>query len=272
MLHALLLSILQELENHVEILLVDPVAAIPQIVDLVEIAFGEGDTFGGTVDHEAVPPDRKGDAQPLFQLFQVLVQHTGKGGGLDEGMRDFLHIKRVGGIDSCVDYYKHHLFSLFNEDKEEFQLDPDLKNFTSSENLVIEGNKLKDFYKNKFQINIDVHKRSLKGENPDWEKEAERIKLQNGFDLDTHEELRRNIKSGKISIKNSRLPDTTIIEDVKPDNVISYADILDNFFPSHHVPRVALLQYLAPCQDVRRSSGSLLLQSLATKKIHVLLL
>ena len=59
-----------------------------------------------------------------------------------------------------------------------------------------------------------------KGKNPDWEGIAKMIKQENGFDSIAHEEMRKEIRSGKISIEGNRLPASTIVEDVQQSDVL----------------------------------------------------
>lgn len=49
--------------------------------------------------------------------------------------------------------------------------------------------------------------------------ETERLKEQYGFDTETHERLKRDVKNGKISIMSNRLPQNTIISDVSDQDV-----------------------------------------------------
>lgn len=51
------------------------------------------------------------------------------------------------------------------------------------------------------------------------ENEAERIKKENGFDVQAHERMKALLKSGKIGASKNRLPGNTLIEDVTPEQV-----------------------------------------------------
>ncbi|HTX17706.1 MAG TPA: UTP--glucose-1-phosphate uridylyltransferase [Bacteroidota bacterium] len=51
------------------------------------------------------------------------------------------------------------------------------------------------------------------------DKEAEKIKLENGFDPIQHEQIRSDLIKGRIGLSRNRLPAETIIEDVTPSDV-----------------------------------------------------
>ncbi|MFZ1976377.1 MAG: UTP--glucose-1-phosphate uridylyltransferase, partial [Bacteroidota bacterium] len=52
------------------------------------------------------------------------------------------------------------------------------------------------------------------------DKEAERIKRENGFDPIQHEQIRNDLRKGRIGLNRNRLPLETSIEDVSPSDVI----------------------------------------------------
>jgi UTP--glucose-1-phosphate uridylyltransferase len=58
--------------------------------------------------------------------------------------------------------------------------------------------------------------------------EAERIKLENGFDPIQHEQIRDDFKKGRIGLNRNRLPSETIIENVTPSDVIISSALNDN--------------------------------------------
>ena len=59
------------------------------------------------------------------------------------------------------------------------------------------------------------------------DKEAERIKKENGFDPLQHEQLRNDLRKGRIGLNRNRLPLETSIEDVSPSDIIC-SDILND--------------------------------------------
>ena len=56
-----------------------------------------------------------------------------------------------------------------------------------------------------------------------WEEEAARIKTDNGFDAIQHEQLRADLRAGRIGLAHNRLPVDTEIEDVRDGDVIPYS-------------------------------------------------
>ncbi|NIA13684.1 MAG: UTP--glucose-1-phosphate uridylyltransferase [Nitrospiraceae bacterium] len=54
-----------------------------------------------------------------------------------------------------------------------------------------------------------------------WEAESDRIKEQNGFDPVQHEQIRAELRSGRIGLSHNRLPIDTEIEDVADEDVIA---------------------------------------------------
>jgi UDP-N-acetylglucosamine pyrophosphorylase len=51
------------------------------------------------------------------------------------------------------------------------------------------------------------------------DKEADRIKKENGFDPIQHEQIRNDLRKGRIGLNRNRLPSETLIEDVSPSDV-----------------------------------------------------
>lgn len=60
------------------------------------------------------------------------------------------------------------------------------------------------------------------------DKEAERIKKENGFDPIQHEQLRNDLQKGRIGLNRNRLPLETIIEDVSSSDIIFSNALNDN--------------------------------------------
>lgn len=56
-------------------------------------------------------------------------------------------------------------------------------------------------------------------ERMEWNREAERIKAENGFDPIAHEQTRDDLKHGRIGLAYNRLPVETLIEDVEEGDV-----------------------------------------------------
>ena len=59
------------------------------------------------------------------------------------------------------------------------------------------------------------------------DKEAERIKKENGFDPLQHEQLRNDLRKGRIGLNRNRLPLETTIEDVSPSDIVC-SDVLND--------------------------------------------
>lgn len=53
-----------------------------------------------------------------------------------------------------------------------------------------------------------------------WEEESRRIKSEHGFDSIQHEQIRRDLRDGRIGLSRNRLPADTDIEDVQPGDVV----------------------------------------------------
>ena len=60
------------------------------------------------------------------------------------------------------------------------------------------------------------------------DKETERIKKENGFDPIQHEQLRIDLRKGRIGLNRNRLPSETIIEDVTSSDVTLLPELDDN--------------------------------------------
>ena len=60
------------------------------------------------------------------------------------------------------------------------------------------------------------------------DKETERIKKENGFDPIQHEQIRNDLRKGRIGLNRNRLPLETIIEDVSPSDVVFSNKLDDN--------------------------------------------
>ena len=123
------------------------------------------------------------------------------------------------------EYFKHKIMQGFTTDnKEEILSMVDLKYFVESSGYNYKTNwetvELESFYKGKFNIDLGNIEISLKGKNSDWESKSAEIKNENGFDMDEHRKLKREIKSGKISVKSNRLPKGTLIEDAEYQDII----------------------------------------------------
>ena len=73
-------------------------------------------------------------------------------------------------------------------------------------------------YSNKAQIT----------EKHEQDKEADRIKQENGFDPVQHEQIRSDLRKGRIGLNRNRLPSETIIENVSPSDVTSADTLNDN--------------------------------------------
>ncbi len=52
------------------------------------------------------------------------------------------------------------------------------------------------------------------------QKELDQLLQENGFDLELHEQIRRDMLAGRISLAQNRLPVSTVIEDVRPGDVV----------------------------------------------------
>src|SRR3712207_510282 len=50
---------------------------------------------------------------------------------------------------------------------------------------------------------------------------------ENGFDARQHEQIRKDLRNGRIGLAQNRLPANTIIEDVKPEDVVDAQAGLD---------------------------------------------
>ncbi len=59
------------------------------------------------------------------------------------------------------------------------------------------------------------------------DKETERIKKENGFDLIQHEQIRNDLRKGRIGLNRNRLPLETVIEDISSSDVI-FSNVLDD--------------------------------------------
>lgn len=58
--------------------------------------------------------------------------------------------------------------------------------------------------------------------------ETERIKKENGFDYVQHEQIRQDLRKGRIGLSRNRMPSETIIEDIKNNDVIFLNKIDDH--------------------------------------------
>ncbi len=58
-----------------------------------------------------------------------------------------------------------------------------------------------------------------------WDAEALRIKHENGFDSAQHEQIRSDLKTGRIGLSKNRLPIETVVEDVRDDDVVELAGL-----------------------------------------------
>ncbi len=54
----------------------------------------------------------------------------------------------------------------------------------------------------------------------DWDEEAERIRLANGFDAVQHEQLRDDLQRGRIGLSRNRLPVDLDVRDVEDSELI----------------------------------------------------
>ena len=52
-----------------------------------------------------------------------------------------------------------------------------------------------------------------------WDRESERIRRENGFDLIQHEQIREDLRHNRIGLAHNRLPVDTDIQDVRPGDV-----------------------------------------------------
>ena len=87
-------ALLEEVEDDVEVLLLEVMALLLELPDLVEVVPGELDPFGVAVDEELVAPDGQADAQPGLELLQVPVEDAEERRLADAGMGDLFHIRR----------------------------------------------------------------------------------------------------------------------------------------------------------------------------------
>lgn len=55
--------------------------------------------------------------------------------------------------------------------------------------------------------------------------QADRIKKENGFDYVQHEDIREELQKGRIGLSRNRLAAETLIEDVRPADVVQFADV-----------------------------------------------
>jgi galactokinase/mevalonate kinase-like predicted kinase len=60
------------------------------------------------------------------------------------------------------------------------------------------------------------------------DREAEQIKKENGFDPIQHEQIRNDLRKGRIGLNRNRLPLETIIEDVSPSDIAFSNELNDN--------------------------------------------
>lgn len=60
-----------------------------------------------------------------------------------------------------------------------------------------------------------------------WDREAERIRRENGFDAVQHEQLRVDYQKGRIDLSRNRLPIDTDIRDVEDGDLIDAAGVVD---------------------------------------------
>ncbi|MBU1625965.1 UTP--glucose-1-phosphate uridylyltransferase, partial [bacterium] len=135
------------------------------------------------------------------------------------------HLKEGKDVLMPDEYYKFKIMQILVSDKKiKTNIDPDIqcfiKAFGNISPVEVTREGLKRFYKVKFLIDIDDLRISLRGENPKWERAAEKIKSENGFDPAAHEEMKADVKAGRISIKGNRFSLTTKIEDVREEDVI----------------------------------------------------
>ena len=87
-------------------------------------------------------------------------------------------------------------------------MDPEVLAFSANKAIKDIGGTpveaLKKIYSKAFDVEVDHLLISVKGKNPDWEGIAKMIKQENGFDSIAHEEMRKEIRSGKPSIEGNR--------------------------------------------------------------------
>lgn len=58
----------------------------------------------------------------------------------------------------------------------------------------------------------------------EWDAEADRIKAENGFDSIQHDDIRTDLRAGRIGLAHNRLPVDTEIEDVQDGDVMLFRD------------------------------------------------
>jgi len=111
-----------------------------------------------------------------------------------------------------------------SDDPPSRKLDPEITAFSAAKGINVAGDTpieaLTKKYSHDFNIEADHLLSSIKGENPAWEGIAEKIKRENGFDPVAHEEMRGEIRLGKISIERNRLPASTSVKDVQQSDVL----------------------------------------------------
>jgi tetratricopeptide (TPR) repeat protein len=61
-----------------------------------------------------------------------------------------------------------------------------------------------------------------------YDKSLDDLLKQYGFDRIEHEQIREELKQGRIGLAQNRLPANTIIEDVKPDDVVSFVELKED--------------------------------------------
>ena len=61
---------------------------------------------------------------------------------------------------------------------------------------------------------------ATQGERRAWDEAAEKIKQENGFDPIQHEQIREDLRAGRIGLARNRLPVDTDIQDVSDDDVV----------------------------------------------------
>ena len=61
-------------------------------------------------------------------------------------------------------------------------------------------------------------------ERADWDKAAEAIKAANGFDPIQHEQIREDLRLGRIGLARNRLPADTDIQDVRDEDVLLHRE------------------------------------------------
>lgn len=123
-----------------------------------------------------------------------------------------------------VDYYSIHMNEILKSDLQKVSMvrKAEIEHYTSQCNTNDDAYPLlRSVVGNLFKISgIASHERRL-----DENSRAEQIKQENGFDPIQHENIREDLKSGRIGLARNRLPAETYVEDVRDNDVVDLSKV-----------------------------------------------